>query len=126
MFATILARLAGVDTENGATWYEKGMAWAVEQNISDGTAPEGGITREQAVTMLYRYAGSPAASSSALNGFADQSAVSSYAVTAMQWAVGNGIITGVSTNGRTTLSAKNNATRAQVSVMLHRFLTMEQ
>ena len=86
----------------------------------------GKITREQIAAILYRYAGSPAASSSALNGFADQSAVSSYAVTAMQWAVGNGIITGVSTNGRTTLSAKNNATRAQVSVMLHRFLTMEQ
>ena len=84
------------------------------------------MTREQLAAILYRYAGSPAASSSALNGFADQSAVSSYAVTAMQWAVGNGIITGVSTNGRTTLSAKNNATRAQVSVMLHRFLTMEQ
>ena len=83
-------------------------------------------TPEQIAAILYRYAGSPAASSSALNGFADQSAVSSYAVTAMQWAVGNGIITGVSTNGRTTLSAKNNATRAQVSVMLHRFLTMEQ
>ena len=83
------------------------------------------LTSEQIAAILYRYAGSPAASSSALNGFADQSAVSSYAVTAMQWAVGNGIITGVSTNGRTTLSAKNNATRAQVSVMLHRFLTFE-
>ena len=43
----------------------------------------------------------------------------------MQWAVGSGIITGVTSGGKTTLSAKGNATRAQVAVMLHRFLTFE-
>ena len=141
MLVTILYRAAGEPSVAGITnkftdnkqnqYYYEPILWASSKGIVNGATattfdPDGKITREQIAAILYRYAGSPAASSSALNGFADQSAVSSYAVTAMQWAVGNGIITGVSTNGRTTLSAKNNATRAQVSVMLHRFLTMEQ
>ena len=141
MLVTILYRAAGQPSVAGITnkftdnkekqYYYNAVLWASNNGIVNGATaktfdPDGKITREQIAAILYRYAGSPAASSSALNGFADQSAVSSYAVTAMQWAVGNGIITGVSTNGRTTLSAKNNATRAQVSVMLHRFLTMEQ
>ena len=108
-------------------YYTNAMLWAYKNSIVTGTSattfsPDSPVTREQIAAILYRYAGSPAASSSALNGFADQSAVSSYAVTAMQWAVGNGIITGVSTNGRTTLSAKNNATRAQVATILMRFV----
>ena len=141
MLVTILYRAAGEPSVAGITnkftdnkqnqYYYEPVLWASSKGIVNGATattfdPDGKITREQIAAILYRYAGSPAASSSALNGFADQSAVSSYAVTAMQWAVGNGIITGVSTNDRTTLSAKNNATRAQVSVMLHRFLTMEQ
>ena len=141
MLVTILYRAAGEPSVAGITnkftdnkenqYYYEPVLWASSKGIVNGATattfdPDGKITREQIAAILYRYAGSPAASSSALNGFADQNAVSSYAVTAMQWAVGNGIITGVSTNGRTTLSAKNNATRAQVSVMLHRFLTMEQ
>ena len=141
MLVTILYRAAGEPSVAGITnkftdnkqnqYYYEPVLWASSKGIVNGATattfdPDGKITREQIAAILYRYAGSPAASSSALNGFADQSAVSSYAVTAMHWAVGNGIITGVSTNGRTTLSAKNNATRAQVSVMLHRFLTMEQ
>ena len=141
MLVTILYRAEGEPSVAGITnkftdnkqnqYYYEPVLWASSKGIVNGATattfdPDGKITREQIAAILYRYAGSPAASSSALNGFADQSAVSSYAVTAMQWAVGNGIITGVSTNGRTTLSAKNNATRAQVSVMLHRFLTMEQ
>ena len=141
MLVTILYRAAGEPSVAGITnkftdnkqnqYYYEPVLWASSKGIANGATattfdPDGKITREQIAAILYRYAGSPAASASALNGFADQSKVSSYAVTAMQWAVGNGIITGVSTNGRTTLSAKNNATRAQVSVMLHRFLTMEQ
>ena len=141
MLVTILYRAAGEPSVAGITnkftdnkqnqYYYEPVLWASSKGIVNGATattfdPDGKITREQIAAILYRYAGSPAASSSALNGFADQSAVSSYAVTAMQWAVGNGIITGVSTNGRTTLSAKNNATRAEVAVMLHRFLTMEQ
>ena len=138
MLVTILYRAAGEPSVAGITnkftdnkqnqYYYEPVLWASSKGIVNGATattfdPDGKITREQIAAILYRYAGSPAASSSALNGFTDQSAVSSYAVTAMQWAVGNGIITGVSTNGRTTLSAKNNATRAEVAVMLHRYLT---
>ena len=134
----ILYRAAGSPSVTGTTnpfndvktgdYYYNAVLWAYKNDVVNGTgagkfSPNANVTREQIAAILYRYAGSPAASSSALNGFADQSAVSSYAVTAMQWAVGNGIITGVSTNGRTTLSAKNNATRAEVAVMLHRYLT---
>ena len=141
MLVTILYRAAGEPSVAGITnkftdnkqnqYYYEPVLWASSKGIVNGATattfdPDGKITREQIAAILYRYAGSPAASTSALTGFSDQSAVSSYAVTAMQWAVGNGIITGVSTNGRTTLSAKNNATRAQVSVMLHRFLTLNQ
>lgn len=138
MLVTILYRAAGEPTVTGIAnkftdneekqYYYNAVLWASSKGIVNGASattfdPEGKITREQIAAILYRYAGSPAVSTTALSGFSDQSQVSSYAVTAMQWAVGTGIITGVSNNGRTTLSAKNNATRAQVSVMLHRFLT---
>lgn len=66
---TILARMDGVDTAGGRTWYEKGMAWAVSAGVSDGANPEGVITREQAAVMLYRYAGSPAVSGDGLSQF---------------------------------------------------------
>lgn len=139
MLVTILYRAAGEPSVTGITnkftdnkesqYYYNAVLWASSKGIVNGATtttfdPDGKITREQIAAILYRYAGSPSASGS-LSSFSDQSQVSSYAVTAMQWAVGKGIITGVSTNGRTTLSAKANATRAQVAVMIHRFLTFE-
>mgnify|MGYP002282503641 CR=1 FL=1 len=51
MFYTVLARLDGVDTTGGATWYEKAMAWAVAEGITDGTNPQGTLTREQLAAM---------------------------------------------------------------------------
>lgn len=117
MFATILARLAGVDTEGGATWYEKGMAWAVEHKVSDGTHPEGEITREQAVTMLYRYAGSPAVDGDHLAGFADANAVAGWARDAMNWAVSVGLIQG----GDAGLAPQGGATRVELAAMFARF-----
>lgn len=117
MLMTVLARYAGEDTSGGATWYEKGMAWAVANGVSDGSNPAGNITREQLVTMLYRYAGSPQTSGS-LAAFADADAVSAYAVQAMQWAVEQGIITGTTA---TTITPKGSATRAQVAMILMRF-----
>ena len=71
--------------------------------------------------MLYRYAGSPAASGS-LTGFVDASSVSSYAADAMQWAVANGIVNG--SNGK--LNPQNNATRAEVAAILMRFCEMSK
>ena len=108
-------------------YYYNAVLWASNMGIVNGATattfdPNGNVTREQIAAILYRYEGSPTVTGS-LSGYPDQAQVSSFAVTAMQWAVGTGIITGVTSGGRTTLSAKGNATRAQVAVMLHRFLT---
>ena len=83
---TILARMDGVDTAGGRTWYEKGMAWAVSAGVSDGANPEGVITREQAAVMLYRYAGSPAVSGDGLSQFPDGDQVAHWASRGMRWA----------------------------------------
>ena len=121
MLMTVLARYAGEDTTGGATWYEKGMAWAKAKGVSDGTNPNANITREQLVTMMYRYAGSPKADGK-LDSFSDSASVSSYAENAMQWAVANGIVNG--SNGK--LNPQNNATRAEVAAILMRFCEMSK
>lgn len=117
MLMTVLARFDGEDTAGGSVWYEKGMAWAVANGVSDGSNPNGSITREQFATMLWRYAGRPAVSGS-LAGFTDADRVSSYAIDAMRWAVSTGIIGGM---GNGTLAPQGNATRAQVAAILMRF-----
>lgn len=139
MLVTVLYRAAGEPSVTGITnkftdnkqgkYYYNAVLWASNKGIVNGATattfdPDGNITREQIAAILYRYAGSPSVTGS-LSGYSDQAQVSSFAVTAMQWAVGSGIITGVTSGGKTTLSAKGNATRAQVAVMLHRFLTFE-
>ena len=116
MLMTILARYAGADTTGGASWYEKGMAWAQSAGISDGRSPEARITREQLVTMLYRYAGAPEVGGT-LDDFADADTVSGYAADAMRWATANGIVNG--SHGR--LNPQSTATRAQMAAMLMRF-----
>ena len=116
MLVTILARCAGVDTSAGAVWYETGAAWAVENGVSDGTNMTGGLTREQLVTMLWRYAGSPEAGE--LSGYPDGASVSSWAADAMAWAVGNGIITGT---GSGALNPQGSASRAELATILVRF-----
>ena len=118
MLWTVLARMEGVDTTGGANWYEKGMNWAITEGISDGTNPDGNITREQLITMLWRYVGSPSASENSLRVFADVDDISSWATTAMAWATENGILNGINGNA---LPASN-ATRAQVAVILMRFV----
>jgi hypothetical protein len=55
MFFTLLARLDDVETEGGANWYTKAQNWSVTAGISDGSAPDAAITREQLITLLYRY-----------------------------------------------------------------------
>lgn len=139
MLVTVLYRAAGEPSVTGITnkftdnkqgkYYYNAVLWASNKGIVNGATattfdPDGNITREQIAAILYRYAGSPSVTGS-LSGYSDQAQVSSFAVTAMQWAVGSGIITGITSGGKTTLSAKGNATRAQVAVMLHRFLTFE-
>ncbi len=119
MLMTVLARFNGTDTSGGATRYEKGVAWAVASGISDGTNPDSSITREQLVTMLWRYAGSPAASGD-LSRFPDAAQTSGFAREAMLWAVENGIIGG---NGSEQLDSQGQATRAQVAQILKNFIS---
>ena len=120
MLMTILARMDGVDTTGSNPWYAKGMEWAVAEGISDGTNPEGTITREQLAVMLYRYAGSPESSGTALD-CADADQISDWAYMAMHWAVSNGIISG---KGNDTLDPQGSATRAEVAQMLYRFVNL--
>lgn len=117
MIMTILARLAGVDTGGSDPWYQTGMEWATGADVSDGSAPEANITREQLATMLWRYAGEPAATGD-LSAYPDAAGVhADWAGTAMIWAVENGIINGSDGN----LNPQDNASRAETAAMLTRF-----
>ena len=116
MVWTVLARMAGENTDGGATWYSKAQEWAMETGVSDGTNPTGSITREQLAAMLYRFEGSPAVSGN-LNAYPDANEVSDWAVDAMVWATQEGMINGIGGS----LSPKTGATRAQLATMLMRF-----
>ena len=95
--------------------------WAVKHDVSDGTSSDGKITREQLTTMLYRYAQSrglvKADVQGDLSAFTDSASVSPYAVEAMRWAVGAGIVNGM--DGK--LNPQGEATRAQMATMLMRY-----
>ena len=131
MIATILYRMentlavssVAVFSDAAADqYYTDAVAWASANGIVGGYGngtfgPNDPITREQLVTMLWRYAGSPE-SSYALDSFQDQGEVSGYAATAMAWAVEHGIVSGTSA---TTLSPADISTRAQLAAILMRF-----
>ena len=122
MVMTILARMNGVDTEpgEGQTWYDKGVAWAVEKEISDGTNPTAAVTREQFATMLYRYeqkinnGGFQGAWMFLLEN-PDASSISDWADEAMHWAIMNKVVNGMDDAG--TLAPQKNTTRAQLAQM---------
>ena len=123
MLMTILARLDGVDTNGGEFWYSKGMEWAKANGISDGTNPNGNITREQTVTMLFRYAQYKGIDVSVgedtnILSYNDAFSISEWAIPAMQWACGDGMIQG---NGG-KLNPTGNASRAEIATMLMRFI----
>lgn len=118
MIVTVLARLDGVNTSTGETWYAAGRDWAMKNGISDGTDMNGTLTREQLVAMLYRYAGSPTVTAD-LSSYTDRDSVSDWAQAAMAWAVDQGIIAGITS---TTLSPQGQATRAQVAAILQRYI----
>mgnify|MGYP004476843669 CR=1 FL=1 len=126
MIWTILARMSDVNTASSGEWYAVAQQWAIANGVSDGTMPNGTITREQLAAMLYRYAVSkgmvkgPATAD--LSVFADANSVSNYAVEAMQWAVSTGLIGGM--DGK--LNPQGSATRAQVATMLMRFAELEK
>ena len=116
MVWAILARLDG-ETITGDTWAADAQEWAVAKGVSDGTNPMGAVTREQLVTMLWRFRGEPAADTQLIA--PDAGTVSDWAATAMHWAVENGIIEG-DENGMITPTAT--ATRAQAAAIFMRFI----
>lgn len=113
----IMARLSGEEPGNMA----EAKVWAVDNGVSDGTAPGGSVTRQQMVTILYRFAqrmGYDVSKKADLSVYPDYANVSGYAQEAMAWAVANDIIGGT-TQG--TLNPSGTATRAQFAVILYRF-----
>ena len=136
---TILYRIAG-EPESTATnpfadvadgqWYTNAVIWAAENGIVKGVntttfAPNDQITREQIATILFRYAKAEKVEGK-LAGFPDAEKVSDYAVDAMAWAVEQGLINGISeSDGKTYLAPQETATRAQIAVILMRYLTAE-
>ena len=125
MVMTILARMEGVDTTagEGEQWYDKGVAWAKEKGISDGTNPTGAVTREQFATMLYRYeqtikdGGFKGAWMFLLEN-PDAASVSDWADEAVKWMVMNGVIKGDEAG---KLAPQNSATRAQLAQMFYNY-----
>lgn len=115
MFWTVLARIDG-ENITGLNWAAQARAWAMREGVSDGTDPNGKVTREQMVTMLWRYLNGPDGTAS-LSGYADAGQVSSWAQEAMSWAVGRGIIEGM---GASELNPRGTATRAQCATIFMR------
>lgn len=115
MVWTVLARMDG-QVISGSNWMEQACAWAIAEDVSDGTMATGNVTREQLATMLYRYLGSPAVPGN-LTGYPDTDKVSDWSADAMVWATQNRIINGM--NGK--LNPQDGATRAQLAAMLMRF-----
>ena len=117
------------DVAAGA-WYTQAVVWAAQAQIVTGYdgafTPDGNITREQLAVMLYRYAQTAgydtAQGGMAIREYADYGAISDYALSAMDWAVSVGIITG---NTASTLNPQGSATRAEVAVMLTRLAASE-
>ena len=112
MLWTVLGRLDGEDL-SGKEVFKNARTWAMSKGVSDGSNPQGQITREQLVTMLWKYLGAPKAQNSDLSQFSDSDRIADYAKEAMAWAIENGIISGV---GNAKLAPKEGATRAQVAV----------
>ncbi len=119
MFLTVLANMDGVRAEGGQTWYSNAVDWAKSRGISDGADPEGLLSRQEMILMLYRFAGSPEASGTL--DFADASQVPAGAVDAMSWAVDQGIIGGVGDN---QLAPQGTSTRAQMAAILMRYCNL--
>ena len=123
MVWTIIARMSGVDTTGGNSWYAKAQEWVITNGISDGENPTAAITRQELVTMLYRYAqikGYDVSVGEDTNilSYVDATSISEYAMSAFQWACGSGLIEGDENGALTPLAT---ATRAQAAAMIMRF-----
>ena len=133
MLATILYRASGspsgaasanfTDVASDAYYYDA-VNWAAANSIVSGYGDgrfgsNDPVTREQIATILWRYAGSPAADAG--QDFADESSIASYAAEAVDWARANGIVNGMEGN---RFAPSGNATRAQVATILRNYMTM--
>ncbi len=112
------------------TWYYNAVAWGYDKDIVSGMtpttfAPDGLITREQMAVLLYgyteKYAPAYLGGAASLNGFPDAASVSNWAYAAMSWAVGNGLISGIASNGADYLAPSSGATRAQIAAIMMRY-----
>ena len=137
-FVTMLWRLDGEPSVNyalpftdvsGGEWYAEAVRWAAGEGIVNGVsetefAPNAAVTREQLAAILHRYAQHKGydvsiGESTNILSYSDFASISEYAISAIQWACGEGIITGVT---ESTLEPRGTATRAQSAAMLMRFL----
>ena len=123
MVWTIIARMSGVDTTGGNTWYAKAQEWVITNGISDGENPTAAITSQELVTMLYRYAqikGYDVSVGEDTNilSYVDATSISEYAMSAFQWACGSGLTEGDENGALTPLAT---ATRAQAAAIIMRF-----
>lgn len=112
----VLARLSGTRPADMAM----ARQWAINTGVSDGSNPTGILSRQQLVTMLYRFAksqGKDVSASAKLSGYTDSAKVASYAKEALSWAAAKGIISG--SNGK--LNPEGTATRAHFAVFLYRY-----
>lgn len=112
------------------TWYYNAVAWGYDKDIVAGMtpttfAPDGLITREQMAVLLYgyteKYAPAYLGGAASLNGFPDAASVSNWAYAAMSWAVGNGLISGIASDGADYLAPSGGATRAQIAAIMMRY-----
>ena len=113
-----------------STWYYNAVAWGYDKDIVAGMtpttfAPDGLITREQMAVLLYgyteKYAPAYLGGAASLNGFPDAASVSNWAYAAMSWAVGNGLISGIASDGADYLAPSGGATRAQIAAIMMRY-----
>ncbi len=117
MVWTIIARMSGVDTTGGNSWYAKAQEWVITNGISDGENPTAAITREEFVTMLWRLAGEPIYTGD-LSRVPDAGSISTWAQNAMLWSYATGLTEGDENGALTPLAT---ATRAQAAAMIMRF-----
>ena len=112
------------------TWYYNAVAWGYDKDIVAGMtpttfSPDGLITREQMAVLLYgyteKYAPAYLGGAASLNSFPDAASVSNWAYAAMSWAVGNGLISGIASNGADYLAPSGGATRAQIAAIMMRY-----
>ncbi len=115
---------SGFSDVPSSAWYAKAVTWASKKGVASGYSngtfgPNNKLTREQMVTILYNVADKPATNTSAISQYSDYYQVASYAADGFAWAVSNKVVSGTSS---TTLSPRGTATRAQVAVILVRYL----